>query len=209
MKLVLSMFDYTGNMASPWAEAGYTCYCVDSQHAPGENRVGNIIHVGADARDWLPPAGEYAAAFFFPPCTDLAVSGARWFRDKGLGALIRSLELFKRSVDIAELLGCPYLIENPVSTVSKYWREPDYMFDPCDYGFYLTPPGDAYTKRTCLWTGGGFQMPDPARVEPTEGSKMHLMPPGDERSNLRSATPMGFAKAVFEANAPHLREAAA
>jgi hypothetical protein len=43
-------------------------------------------------------------------------------------------------------------------------------------------------------------MPPKNRVEPIEGSKMHLLPPSAERANLRSATPEGFAQAVFEAN---------
>lgn len=47
---------------------------------------------------------------------------------------ISALTLFKRSVDIAELIGAPFLIENPVCTVSSYWRKPDHTFDPCDYG---------------------------------------------------------------------------
>lgn len=191
--LMLSVFDYTTTMAQPWAEAGYLCYCVDMQHERGERREGNIVRVGANVLDWLAPRGNVAFAAFFPPCTDVAVSGARWFRDKGLGSLIRALELFKRSVDLAELIGCPYLIENPVSTVSKYWRAPDHSFDPCDYG-------DPYTKKTCLWTGGGFVMPPKNRVAPVLGSKMHLLPPSDERANLRSATPEGFARAVFHAN---------
>jgi hypothetical protein len=45
-------------------------------------------------------------------------------------------------------------------------------------------------------------MPDRRPVEPTEGSKMHLLPPGPERANLRSATPEGFARAVYAANGP-------
>jgi hypothetical protein len=189
-------FSLTDTMAQPWAAAGYTCYCVDVQHPPGETRHGNIVRVGADMHEWSPPAGARVAfAAFFPPCTDVAVSGARWFADKGLGRLIDALALFKRSVDMAEALGCPYLIENPVSTVSTYWRKPDHAFDPCDYG-------DPWTKRTCLWVGGGFRMPARARVEPTEGSKMHRMSPSPERANLRSATPPGFARAVFYANAP-------
>ena len=199
--IMISCFDHTGNMAQPWAEAGFLCYCVDMQHAPGETRTGNIVKVGANMLDWLPPRGEIAFASFFPPCTDVAVSGARWFRDKGLGKLIGALQLFKRSVDLAELIGAPYLIENPVSKVSSYWRKPDNSFDPCAYG-------DPYTKKTCLWTGNGFVMPPKRRVEPTEGSKMHLMPPSEERANLRSATPMGFARAVFEANAVAMEVAA-
>lgn len=193
--IMVSCFDHSTVMAKPWAEAGFDCYCVDVQHPAGQARGGNITRVGADILDWLPPPGEIAFAAFFPPCTDVAVSGARWFRDKGLGRLVRSLALFKRSVDLAELLRCPYLIENPVSVVSTYWREPDHLFDPCDYG-------DPYTKRTCLWTGGGFVMPTKGRVEPTEGSKMHRLPPSADRAALRSQTPEGFARAVFEANVP-------
>ena len=75
-KTVISCFDLTGNMVRPWAEAGYLCYCVDIQHPQGETRQGNIIHVGADMRDWLPPFRPITFAAFFPPCTDVAVSGA-------------------------------------------------------------------------------------------------------------------------------------
>jgi hypothetical protein len=42
------------------------------------------------------------------------------------------------------------MIENSVSAVSTFWRKPDYAFDPCNYGGYLIPPGDAYTKNLSL-----------------------------------------------------------
>lgn len=197
---VISLFDLTGNMVKPWADADYLRYCVDLQHPPGETRTGNIIHVGADVREWLPPFSPVAMLFAFPPCTHVAVSGARWFKDKGLGALIESLQLFDASVRLAEWTKAPYMIENPVSTVSTYWRPPDYTFDPCDYGGYLNPPDEFYTKKTCLWTGNGFVMPQMKKVPPREGSRFHRMPPSPQRANLRSVTPMGFAQAVFEAN---------
>ncbi len=193
MQLMISCFDYSCVMAQPWADAGHLCYCVDIKHPPGETRDGNIIRIGADMRDWLPPREPIAFAAFFPPCTDVAVSGARWFRDKGLRALIGALELFDVSVRLAEWTGARYIIENPVSTISTYWRKPDYIFDPCDYG-------DPYTKKTCLWAGRGFVMPAKQRVEATEGSKMHLLPPSANRAELRSETPPGFASAVFAAN---------
>lgn len=198
--VVVSLFDLTGHMVAPWAAAGFTCYCVDLQHPAGETRDGHVIRVGADVREWLPPFGPVAILFAFPPCTHVAVSGARWFKDKGLGKLIESLACFDAAVRLAEWTRAPYLIENPVSTVSTYWRPPDHTFDPCDYGGYLTPAGDAYTKKTCLWTGPGFVMPKPRPVPPTEGSKMHRLGRTRERANLRSATPPGFARAVFEAN---------
>jgi hypothetical protein len=187
-------------MVAPWAAAGFLCLCVDLRHPPGAARDGNVVRIGADVREWLPPYAPVAALFAFPPCTDVAVSGARWFKDKGLGALVRSLELFDAAVRLAEWTGAPYLIENPVSTVSTYWRAPDHVFDPCDYGGWLDPPGDAYTKRTCLWTGNGFVMPEPRAVPPVEGSRMLRYGPSPERADLRAATPRGFAQAVFAAN---------
>ena len=193
MKIVISCFDKSTEMVRAWADAGCLCYCVDLQHKLGEHREGNIIKVGANMLDWIPPKGEIVFASFFPPCTDLAVSGARWFKNKGIGSLIRALQLFEVSIKIAELLKAPYIIENPVSTISTYWRKPDYTFDPCDYG-------DPYTKKTCLWTGGGFVMPLKNRVDPVEGSKMHLLPPSKDRADKRSETPKGFAQAVFETN---------
>ena len=199
--IIISLFDFTGNMVEPWAKAGFLCYCVDVRHPAGESREGNIIRVGVDVREWLPPYAAVAMLFAFPPCTDVTASGARWFRDKGLGGLVEALQLFDATVRLAEWTGAPYLIENPVSTVSTYWRTPDYMFNPCDYGGYLHPPGDAYTKRTCLWTGNGFVMPKVKRVAPFEGSKMHRLSPSAHRASLRSATPKGFAQAVFEASA--------
>jgi hypothetical protein len=198
--VVVSLFDYSGNMVMPWAEAGFLCYCVDIRHPQGEHQQGNIIRVGADVRDWLPPLGPIKILFAFPPCTHVASSGARWFKDKGLRGLIDSLELFDTAVRLAEWTRAPYMIENPVSTISTYWRKPDYSFHPCDYGGYLFPPGDAYTKRTCLWTGNGFIMPKPKKIVPVEGSRMHRIPPSPHRQSQRSETPRGFSQAVFEAN---------
>ena len=191
--LIISCFDKSTVMAQPWAEAGYVCYCVDLQHPRGETRDGNIIRVGADMHHWVPPRGDIAFAAFFPPCTDLAVSGARWFKEKGLHRLSDAIALFARCVDIAETLECPWLIENPVSTISSYWRKPDHTFHPWEYG-------DAYTKKTCLWVGNGFVMPERCPVFPSEGSKMHLLAPSHDRRDLRSVTPAGFARAVFEAH---------
>lgn len=213
VKAVISYFDYTGNMVLPWAENGYLCVCVDLKHPCGWSRGPheNIWFFGGDALRMDPPkrivtarityAPEYHFASFFPPCTDVAVSGARYFKDKGLGRLIESLKLFKRSVDIAEELGCPYIIENPVSTVSTYWRKPDYMFHPHEYAGHLDNPKDeARTKKTCLWVGNGFVMPEHKGVDPEPGSWVLKFSPSDDRAALRSVTPLGFARAVYEAN---------
>lgn len=204
---VLSLCDRTGNMVLPWLEAGYQAVTVDVQ--PAEPKVGRV-HVVADVRalqDLAVP--DLAAVFAFPPCTNLAVSGARWFRDKGLAGLIEGLEIVEACRAICEAAGAPWMLENPVSTLSTYWREPDHVFHPFDFTAFEL--GDNYTKKTCLWTGGGFVMPEPARYhdagEPDD--RIHKAPPADDRGDIRSATPLGFARAVFAANAPHLKEQAA
>ena len=207
--MAIFLFCLTPNMALPWAEAGIDCYCVDIQHAPGERRDGNIIYVGADVHRWQPPLGrEIIFVAAFPPCTHLAVSGARWFKGKGLYALADSIILFARAADICEASGAPYLIENPVSTISSYWRKPDHTFHPWQFtGFEL---GDNYSKKTCLWIGGGFVMPVP-HVSPEAGppdNRIHFASPGEDRANFRSATPMGFSRAVFQANSHRLSLAA-
>jgi len=201
-RIMISYFDLSTVMAKPWAKAGYLCYCIDLQHPPGEHadpEDENIIRVGANIEDWLPPSEhDVVFASFFPPCTDIAVSGARWWRIKGLGKLGRSIDLFYQSQKLAELFKCPYLIENPVSSISSHWRRPDYTFHPFHYG-------NRYQKRTCLWVGGGFVMPPKTPVKPTQGMKLYWLSPSEDRANLRSETPSGFARAVFKANDPDIR----
>lgn len=192
--IVLSLCDYTGNMLKPWAESGgYRCIAVDIQHDEVVVTINGIEYVNADVRHYLPPIGNYAMCFAFPPCTHLAASGARWFKQKGLSKLAEAVEIVEACSKIAEWTQAPWMIENPVSTLSTYWRKPDFTFNPCDYG-------DPYTKRTCLWTGNGFVMPPKQPVEPIQGSRMHRVPPSGERANIRSATPMGFAYAVHKSN---------
>lgn len=205
MNVVLSLCDRTGNMVRPWIEAGYEAVTVDLQEQ--ENPHPRRRHIVSDVTDLSPEIGVNLGAsiiFASPPCTHLASSGARWFRDKGLETLVDALQIVIACRNIAELSGAPWMLENPVGTLSTYWRDPDFTFDPNDYG-------DPYTKKTCLWTGGGFVMPpvvkpgdmfaEPTWVEPTEGSKIHRMPPSKDRGDRRSITPVGFAAAVFRANA--------
>lgn len=202
--LVVSLCDLTGNMVRPWAEAGYECVCYDIQHGIGTDRVEDgISFKWANVRSLtLDDVWAAKIVFAFPPCTNLAVSGAAWFQKKGLRGLIDALEIVECCRQLCHASRAPYMIENPVSVLSSFWRKPDHTFDPCDYG-------DPYTKKTHLWTGGGFVMPPKNRVEPTKANHIWWMPPSAERANLRSATPMGFARAVYAANTKHqLRETA-
>lgn len=202
----MSLCDLTGTAVRPWAEAGFACYCVDVQHSIRNDRSdGNIHFVWGDVRSWEPPA-RVAFISAFPPCTHLARSGAQDWPKKGLPLLADSLELFNACLQAARWSGAPFYIENPVGALSSHHGKPQHLFDPCDFGGYLDPPGDAYRKKTCLWTGNGFRMPEKRPVEATEGSLMHFLPPSSERANLRSQTPAGFAQAVFEANVDQVRQ---
>jgi hypothetical protein len=169
--IVLSLCDRTGNMVQPWLDAGYGAITVDLQEA--ENTHPRRNHFVSDVRTWSYPlqfVDPPVIVFAFPPCTHLAVSGARWFKDKGIGKLIEALEIVEACRRLCEESDAPWMLENPVGTLATYWREPDHSFDPCDYG-------DPYTKKTCLWTGNGFVMPskvqpgdmfaEPTWVEPT------------------------------------------
>jgi hypothetical protein len=201
---VISLCDRTGNMVRPWLDAGYNAITVDLQSPPDRLPPGRM-HLVADVRQVtladFHRDTPIAAIFAFPPCTHLAVSGARWFKDKGLPALIEGLSIVNACRELCEASGAPYMIENPVSTLSTYWRKPDHVFHPWQYTAFEL--GDNYTKKTCLWTGGGFVMPAPA-ITAGLGSpddRIHKAPPSEERGDIRSETPMGFARAVFEANA--------
>src|ERR1700758_2440692 len=111
--VVISLFDKTGNMVRPWADAGYACICYDIQHE-GTRREGNIVFSHWDAlHETLvaPVHGEIAAVFAFPPCTHLAVSGARWFKGKGLRKLAQSIHMFAAAAEFCEASGAPYMIE--------------------------------------------------------------------------------------------------
>jgi hypothetical protein len=179
MLTVLSLCDFTGNWSRPYRDAGYDVRQVDLKH-------------GEDVRLFCalpyPVRGVLAA----PPCTEFASSGARWWEDKGEKALLDALALVDACCRII-MIHRPqwWVIENPVGRLKHWLGEPVMAFDPADYG-------DPYTKRTLLW--GRFNAPHKAPVPATEGSKMHLMSPSPDRQAKRSETPMGFARAFFEAN---------
>jgi len=213
---VISLCDLTGHMVQPWVDAGYDALLVDPQHeldsydGPVKKFAGTI----EEAMEWplgdLLRNGEIAAVFGFPPCTDMAVSGARWFASKRAADPMfqaKAVAVAEQCRTVGRLSGAPWFVENPVSVLSRVFGKPQHIFDPCDFTAY--EPADNYTKRTCLWTGGGFVMPQPARDASLgkPDDRIHKAPPGPDRENFRSATPLGFARAVFEANARQERAA--
>lgn len=212
---IISLCDLTGVMVEPWVQAGYRAVLVDPQHGTSSNdgRVEKIAGTVLDAAPRLSEIIRTENVVFvagFPPCTDVAVSGSRWFASKAAADphFQAKAALVAEQCRMAGLLaGAAWFFENPVSVFSSIFGRPDYTFNPCDFTGH--EPGDNYTKKTCLWAGGGFVMPKPSRDE-TLGkpdNRIHACPPGPERANFRSATPMGFARAVYLANAPHLQHA--
>jgi len=231
--VVISLCDLTGNFTQPWSEAGHDVILVDPQHGVDsvvtlENGA-TLTLLAKTISEAMPALTEVCATrnvvfvAGFPPCTDLAVSGARHFQRKMTDATwehYKGPTMFEDAVAVAlqceavgVMAGSPWFAENPVSRLSTLWRKPDHKFNPHD--FTMFERGDNYSKKTCLWTGGGFIMPQRnthpdfdaihvngelvrAAVKPDD--RIHKAPPGPGRMNFRSATPMGFARAVFEAN---------
>ncbi len=181
-RIIWSLFDHSGNWSRPYEEAGYIVRRFDLQD-------------GHDARLIKLPDEQVHGILAAPPCTHFALSGARWWEGKGDAALLEGLATIDCVFRI--VWACKpewWAMENPTGRLSSFIGRPQFSFDPCDFG-------DPYTKRTHLW--GEFAPPvamlaPVGACEPTLGSKMHKMSSRDK--NGRSETPMGFARAFYEAN---------
>lgn len=228
MKKAVFLYDYTGIMAQPWLDAGYECWCFDGQHKLGIERDGLHVKVGMwfDAYKTAEHVEQIknivgdgvCFVFGFPECTDMAVSGAAHFANKektNPAFQAEACELARLVMYVGNKYKCAWAAENPVSVLSTLWRKPDYSFHPWEYGGLLPAndkhpqypeyikPRDAYPKKTCLWVGNGFVMPEKKPVYVDTGySDQHKKLGGKslKTKNIRSATPRGFAKAVFIAN---------
>lgn len=179
-KIIFDLCGGSGSWSLPYREAGYDVRIIDP------------LADGSDVRLFELPKESVHGILCAPPCTHFASSGARWWHEKGNAALLEGLSI----VDACLRLICVlrpewWALENPVGRLVHYLGKPKLYFHPCDFG-------DPYTKKTALW--GEFNLPEKNPVEPTEGSKMHLLPPSKDRWRLRSITPEGFARAFFEAN---------
>jgi hypothetical protein len=213
----LSLCDITLNGCKPWIEAGYEVVAVDPQHGTtttenGVTRFAGIVEDAMPLIGDLIAGGRIAFVAGYPPCTELAVSGARWFKAKYEADKLfqaKAVMVAEQCRTIGRLSGAPWFVENPVSVLASAFGKPQHTFHPADYTGY--EPNDNYTKKTCLWTGGGFIMPEPFKDEMlgAPDNRIHFASPGPERANFRSATPMGFARAVFDANHTPALEVAA
>ena len=181
---ILSLCDYSGTWSAPYCEAGYKVIRVDLKR-------------GQDVRLLEFQNEPVHGILCAPPCTEFAVSGARWWAEKGEDALLDALSISDACLRAVAIYSPKWwVLENPVGRLKKFLGPHAFSFDPCDFADGL--PDEAYTKKTLLW--GKFNTPVKCPVPAVLGSKMHLMAPSPDRAALRSVTPKGFARAFFEVN---------
>lgn len=162
---------------------GHEAYSCDIQECSGGHPE---WHLQQDVVPLLTEKWEMIIAF--PPCTDLAVSGVRWFPQKQKdGRQQRSIEFFMRFANA----DCQRVaIENPIGIMSSKYRKPDQIIQPWMFGH-------GETKATCLWLKGLPKL-IPTNIVGGRDQRVWRMAPGPERAKLRSKTYPGIAKAMAE-----------
>lgn len=179
MGRVLVACEYSGEVSRRFRELGH--YALSCDYLPSEI-PGN--HYQGDVRDIINDGWDLMIAH--PPCTHLAVSGARWFKEKRQ-LQAEALE-FVRFLMLAPI---PRIaIENPVSIISTKIRPSDQTIQPWMFGH-------GETKATCLWLKNLPKLRETNRVEGRE-PRVHMMPPSPDRWKERSRTYPGIANAMAE-----------
>lgn len=131
---------------------------------------------------------DWDLGIFFPPCTNLASSGARWFPDKvANGSQQKSIIFF---MDLINANIPKIVIENPIGIMSTKYRKPDQIIQPWQFGH-------GETKSTCLWLNGLPKL-KPTNIVPGREQRIWRMAPGPERAKERSKTFPGIARAMAE-----------
>lgn len=174
---VLVGCEFSGVVRDAFKKLGHDAWSCDV--LPSETSGNHLI---CDVRDVLNDGWELA--IFHPPCTHLAVSGARWFKYK-YKQQEEALEFVK------ELMEAPIpkiAIENPISIISSRIRKPDQIIQPWMFGH-------GETKSTCLW------LKNLSKLEPTDivdgrEARIHKMSPSPDRWRERSRTYQGIADAM-------------
>lgn len=119
-----------------------------------------------------------------PPCTHLAVSGARWFKEKR-AEQETALNFVRRLMAVSIPRIC---IENPIGIISTRIGKPDQIIQPWMFGH-------GETKATCLWLKGLPKL-QPTNIVDGREHRIHRMAPGPDRSKERSLTYQGIADAM-------------
>lgn len=176
---VLVACEFSGRVRDAFIRYGHTAVSCDllPSEKPGPHYQGDVMDIINDGWNLM---------IAHPPCTYLAVSGARWFKDK----------LPEQALALAfvqALLDAPVdkiALENPVSIISTRIRKPDQIFQPWQFGH-------GETKKTCLWLKGLPKLL-PTNVVSGREHAVHRMPPSSERWKNRSRTYLGIAEAMAE-----------
>ena len=170
--------EYSATVRDAFRERGHNAWSCDllpCERDPAWHIQGDIMQVIDQSWDLM---------IAHPPCTHLAVSGARWFKDK--------VEEQKQALEFVRyLLEAPIkqiALENPVSIISSKIRKPDQVIQPWQYGH-------GETKATCLWLQG-LPLLKPTNIVEGREAKVHKMPPGPNRWKERSRTYQGIADAM-------------
>lgn len=178
MKILIAC-EYSGRVRDAFIALGHDAMSCDllPTDVPGPHYQGDVRDVMDEGFDLL---------IAHPPCTHLAVSGARHFAAK------RADGRQQEGVDFFLMLArapIPRIaIENPVCIMSSIWRKPDQTIQPWQYGH-------GETKATCLWLKNVPHLVPTNIVEGRE-PRIHMMPPSPDRWKLRSATYQGIAGAM-------------
>jgi hypothetical protein len=145
-------------------------------------------HLQGDVIDFLDPESlpKWDLMIAFPPCTHLAVSGARWFDTK-------QIEQRKAMWFFMALAAAPIpriAIENPIGIMSTHWRKPDQIIQPWQFGH-------GEVKATCLWLKNLPPL-KPTNIVSGRHARVHREPPSPHRWKNRSRTLQGIAEAMAE-----------
>jgi site-specific DNA-cytosine methylase len=174
---VLVACEFSGIVREAFAKRGHDAWSCDllETEIPGKHIQGDVLDVLFDNWDLM---------IAHPPCTHLAVSGARWFKDK-------RAEQEEALVFVKQLLEAPIAhiaLENPISVISSRIRKPDQIVQPWMFGHGVT-------KATCLWLKN---LPNlvPTNIVAGRIPEVHHMPPGPDRWKNRSRTYLGLAEAM-------------
>ena len=180
-KRILIACEYSGAVRDAFTRLGWYAMSCDllPTETPGLHYQGDIADIIDDGWDMM---------IAFPPCTDLCVSGARWFKKKQEnGSQQKSIEFF---MDMVNANIPKIAIENPIGIMSSKYRTPDQIIQPWMFGH-------GETKATCLWLKN---LPSLVPTDIVDGreARIHLMPPGPNRAKERSRTYAGIAQAMAE-----------
>lgn len=145
MKYVLVACEESQEVANAFREFGFFAYSCDLQDCSGGHPE---YHFKCDVREILKPgAFKWDLIIAHPPCTDLAVSGARYFKQKQQdGRQADAISFFMFFTN----LNCNHVaIENPVGIMSTIYRKPDQIIQPYEYGHPVSKKKPVYGSKDC------------------------------------------------------------